>query len=478
MRRTSWFLCFYSLFTLYTFAQEQPKAAQYTFSLDEAIEFALKNSYQSINARRDVAKALQRKWETTAAGLPQLNAAIDYQNQLKQPVSFLPAAAFDPFNQIRNLDQFYDVTTNASNTPIPAQPGPDDFIPIVFSPQQQLSATATLTQLLFDGSYLVGLEAAKSFLEYTYNSEEKAQLAVRKSVINAYGSVLVATESVQILEKNKATLQQNYKEAQKILDNGLTEEEDVEQLQITLLQITNQLNNAVRLQKIALQMFNLTIGVDVATDTILNDTLDALATKNIDPTAGTQPFIIENNIDYKLGYLLTEQRRLELKLEKSRALPSLSAFLNYGTQANGNSFTFLESEHPWFQSSILGVQLNIPIFSSLGRTAKTKQARIALEQANTSFIEAQQQIQLQYNNALSDYQLAVETLATTRQNLTLAERIEHKNQIKYKEGLATSFELRQAQLQLYNVQQEVLQAMLAIITKKTDLTQIINTPNP
>ncbi|WP_299245878.1 TolC family protein [uncultured Aquimarina sp.] len=452
MRNNLWSLCFFSLFTVFGFAQETPVSSQYSFTLDEAIEFALENSYQSINARRDVAKALKQKWETTATGLPQINAAIDYQNQLKQQPILFPA-----------VDE------------ITGQPIDGQFQEF-FTPQQQASATATLSQLLFDGSYLVGLEAAKSFLQFSNDSEEKTLLTVRESVINAYGSVLVSDESVKILQNNKEALEKNYEERKKIFENGLAEEEDVEQLQITLLQITNQLNNAERLAKIALQMFNLTIGVDVDSNTVLSDTLDNLTVKNTDQSLGTKPFMIENNIDYRLGYLLTEQRRLELKLEKSRALPTLSAFVNYGTAAFDNDFVFFESETRWFQSSVLGVSLSIPIFSSLGRSAKTQRARIAFEQANTSFIEAQQQIQLQYNSTLSDYQLSLETYETSKQNLSLAERIENKNQIKYTEGLASSFELRQAQLQLYSVQQEVLQAMLTIINNKAKLESILNTP--
>ncbi|MDH7445505.1 TolC family protein [Aquimarina sp. 2201CG14-23] len=472
MRNHLWSLCFFSLFTLSGFAQETPVSSQYSFTMNEAIEFALENSYQSINARRDVAKALKQKWETTATGLPQINAAIDYQNQLKQPVSLLPASAFDNREStINTVEDFFGLTANGTPDPL------EGFIPVVFGTKQQLTASATLSQLLFDGSYLVGLEAAKSFLQYSNDAQEKTLINVRESVINAYGSVLVSEESVKILQNNKAALEKNYEERKKIFENGLAEEEDVEQLQITLLQITNQLNNAERLSKIALQMFNLTIGVDVDSNTVLSDNLDSLTIKNTDQSIGFTPFKIENNIDYRLGYLLTEQRRLELKLEKSKALPSLSAFVNYGTQANSDSFTFLDSEQRWFQSSILGVSLNIPIFSSLGRSAKTQRARIAFEQANTSFIEAQQQIQLQYNSTVSDYQLSLETYDTSKQNLALAERIENKNQIKYNEGLASSFELRQAQLQLYSVQQEVLQAMLTIINNKAKLESIINTPN-
>ncbi len=473
MRNNLWLFMICCFFSTAIMAQ-QPTSSKYSFSLQEAIDFALEHSYTSLNARRDVAKALQRKWETTATGLPQINAKVDYQNQLKQPVSFLPAAAFDPFSQIRNLEDYYNVTPNPNN-PVPDVP--DGFIPIVFSPKQQVTATATLTQLIFDGSYLVGLKAAKSFLNYTYTSEEKTQLDVRKGIINAYGSVLLAKEIVAVTTNNKETLEKNLSDITQVFENGLEEEESVEQLQITLAQIESQLNNAKRTEAIAIQMLNLALGLDVETQLSLTDELETLTQQNMDIALTKSTFSIENNIDYKLAYLLTEQRSLELKLEKSRALPTVSAFVNYGTNSSGDKFTFFDSDQRWFQSSIFGASVNIPIFSSLGRASKTKQAKIALEQANTQFTEVQQQIKLGINRAKSDFQFAVENYSTSKKNLTLAERIENKNQIKFKEGLATSFELRQAQLQLYSAQQESLSAMLDIILKKAELETILNTPS-
>ena len=452
IKHTYVLLCFFSFFIVPGYSQDTEEliSTQYSFTLDEAIDFALKNSYQAVNARREVAKALQQKWEATAAGLPQIGIDANYQNQLKQPVTLIPA----------------EFTGGEPGT----------FVPVVFGTQHNASATATLNQLLFDGSYLVGIEAAKSFLQFANDTEEKTRLEVRESVINAYGSVLVAQESVAILESNVATLEKNYRETKAIFENGLAEEEDVEQLQVTLLQIQNQLNNTQRLTDIAKEMFNLTIGVDVNADTTLTENLDQLSSEYTDLNVLTQNFTIENNIDYRLGYLLTEQRRLELKLERSKALPSLGAFINYGTSAFSNEFTIFDSSQPWFQSSILGVNLSIPVFSSFKRRAKTRQARIALEQANTSFEETQQQLKLQYDSKLSDYQLSLENYAILKQNLALAKRIENKNQIKYEQGLATSFELRQAQLQLYSAQQEILQSMLAIVNNKAQLETILNIP--
>lgn len=429
-----------------------------TFSLDEAIAYALEHNYDAINASRDLVDAQKQKWETIATGLPQIDGIVSYQNQLKQAESQFPS--------ILVPEQFL---------PDGVVQDPNVFVPIIFSPPQQMTATATLRQQIFDGSYIVGIQATQAFLRYSKNAKEKSNLEVKAAVIEAYGNVLLTKENVLILEKNKKTLEDNLFEAKNIFENGLGDEESVDQLQITLSSIDNQLKNAKRLEKITLQMLNLMMGLPLDNPTLLTENLDELTQKQIDFDLVGSQFLLENNTDFKIVENLNEQRKLELKLAKSRALPTLNAFVNYGGLSFGNSFTFFDNRQDWFGFSTLGVDLRIPIFSSLGRSASTQRAKIAFEKAKTQLTQAQVQLKLQHENAKSNYILAIEQYNTSKDNLNLAERIENKNQIKYSEGLATSFELRQAQSQLYATQQEYLQSMVDVINRKTVLENILNT---
>ena len=436
-----------TFFINFGFAQETVVETS-SFTLEEAIAFALENNYSAINANRDMVDARKQKWETIATGLPQISAGVSYQNQLKQPVSVIPAEIFG------------------------GEPG--TFVEVVFGQPQSASATATLTQQIFDGSYIVGVQATKAFLRYSANNKEKTDLEVRKAVTEAYGNVLLAQESVEIFEKNKAALEKNLFETQKLYENGLGEEESVEQLQITLSSVDNQLKNAVRLKAITLQMLNLVMGISIDAPTKLSEDLDVLAQKQINLALLESDFNIENNVDYKLVENLNEQRYFEHKLAKSKALPTLNAFVNYGSSAFADNFNFLNGDQQWFDSSILGFDLSIPIFSSGKRSASTARAKIALEKAKTQKQEAEEQIRLQLENAKSEYLLAIEQYQTAKENLGLSERIENKNQIKYTEGIASSFELRQAQTQLYDAQQGYLQAMVEVINTKTNLENIYN----
>ena len=440
-------LIFSFIFTI-TVGFSQQK--EYSFSLQEAVVFALDSNYTAINARRDIAKAIKQKWETTAQGLPQIDGNISYQNNLKQPVTLIPG-------------EFGG-----------GEPG--TFTPVTFGTKQNANAVATLNQLIFDGSYLVGLKAAKAFLRYSENANEKTRLEVRKGVINAYGSVLLAQELIEIFDKNKTNLEDNLFETRKIYENGLGEEESVEQLEITLLDIETQLNNARRSQAIAKQMFNLALGIDVETPVVLTDDLNILADNNISLALLDAALNVEENVDYKIAYNLTEQRYFEMRLEKSKYLPTLSAFVNYGTSANSDDFSFFNGDQKWYQSSVLGVSLNIPIFSSGMRSASSQRAEIALDQAKTDLEYNKQQIKLDLTTARSNYLFAIENYENSKKNLALAERIENKNQIKFTEGLSASFDLRQAQTQLYTAQQQYFQAMLQVINEKANLETVLNIP--
>ncbi|MBD0833543.1 TolC family protein [Aestuariibaculum sediminum] len=438
-------LVFGLLLSTALYSQEQ----SYTFNLQEAIDFAIENNRTSINAAKDIEAAEKQKWETTATGLPQLNATVDYQNFLKQQVSLIPAEAFGGT--------------------------PGEFEEVIFGTKQNMVAQATITQKIFDGSYIVGLQSAKVYLDISKNAKEKTDLEIRKSVINAYGNVLLAEESLALLNKDRKILEDNIRETTKIYENGLGEEESVEQLQITLSSLNSNLNKTERLKVLAYQMLNITLGLNINTEVTLSDQLESLTVQNINLNLLSTEENIENSVDYKIAENAKVSQELLLKLEKSKALPTLNAFVNGGYSAFSNNFDFASSDQKWFGSSLLGVSLNIPIFSSLGRTAATARVKIELEKAKNDLLETEQQLKLQVARAKSEYQFAIEDYENKKLNLNLAERIERKNQTKFFEGIGSSFDLRQAQTQLYNAQQEFLQTMLDVINTKAELETILNT---
>ena len=434
------------LLSSFLFAQNIPEKT-YSFSLEEAIKFAIENNYSSINASRDIEAAEQKKWETTAAGLPQINAGLDYTNNFELQKSIVPAEVFGGT--------------------------PGEFAEVAFGTKHSMTARSQLSQLLFDGSYIVALQASKTYLKYYKNYKQKNANEVREMVINSYGNVLLAQENIRILNKNKKTLDQTLFETNETFKNGLIEEENVEQLKITLSSIVSNLNYTLRLERISLNMLKINLGIPLEAELTLTDELQQLSESNLIYGMNTPAFEVKNNIDFLISENLVDQRRLELKLEKSRALPNLSANVNFGYNAFGNEFNFYNSDQKWFNYSNLGLSLNIPIFSSFGRQAKTQQAKIAFDQAKTQQTEAQQQLLLKYQSAKSDYEFRIEQYASAKENLQLAERIERKQNVKFTEGISTSFDFTDAQQQLYKAQQNYLQSMVDVINTKAALDKLI-----
>ena len=440
-------LSLFILFSIVAFAQEQPLE----FSMQQAIEYALTNNRSALDSQSDVRFAQLQKWETTAAGLPQINADFSYNNWIEQQISLIPAEFFGGL--------------------------PGEFLEVAFGTQQTINGTVTLKQKIFDGSYLVALQASKVYLEISKNAREKTMSELRKTVANAYGNVLVTEENIKILESNITVIEKNISDLQKVYENGMTEEENVEQLQLTLAGLVSTKNYNLILKQLAYKMFNLTLGLELGSVVKLTNNMeDLVSITSLSPLKISNKSV-ESATDFKIANNNLRSMELLYKLEKSKALPSLNAFVNGSYAGNSNRFNFLENSQKWFGASLIGVNLSIPIFSSFGRSASTQKAKINLEKSKRNLITLKKELEINLKRAENELDFAKRDLKTKKQALELAKRIEEKNQIKFFEGIASSFELSQAQTQLYSAQQQYIEAMLYLLNKHVALDVMLN-PDP
>ncbi|MDB4595129.1 TolC family protein [Flavobacteriaceae bacterium] len=423
---------------------------QNAFTLENAIDYALENNRLSKNATSDLEIANAKKWETIATGLPQINAFIDYNNNLKQPVSLVPAEFFGG--------------------------NPGEFAELSFGTKQTIDGSVTLSQLLFDGSYMIGLASIKLYMDIAEKAKIKTDQEVKKATISAYGNALISQERVKILNKNLKNVKNNLDEIKKIYQNGFTELENVEQLTISYKSLKNSLDYAIKIEKTTLNLFKLIIGYDIEKEIALLDNLSGLTLKSFDLNKSSENFEIEKNIDYQLSLNNKKSQQTLLRLEQAKALPTLRAFIKGGYDGNNDSFKFFKPNQKWYGYSFVGVSMSVPIFSSLRKSAKTQQAKIEFEKSVIDYSESKKRILIELENAESEYQYALNSYNNAIENLKLAEKIERKNQIKFLEGLISGLELRQAQIQLYSIQNELLQSMLEVINKKTAL-EIMLTQN-
>ena len=419
-------------------------------SLEEALAFGEQNNRNIKKASMEIRKAYKDQWSTIAIGLPQISANADYQNFIELPTSLIPA-------------QFFGGNEG-------------EFAEVQFGTPQTMTAGLTLQQLIFDGSYIVGLEASKIFLKISENIFEKTLLEVRRNIVQTYSSVLLARENIDFLKKNKNNLEKNLLELNQLYENGFEEEESVEQIRLTLSGVKTQLRYINNVERITLDMLKLLMGFPIKSPLILSDDLEKLTNDSLFNFKVPENLSLNNNIDIKIAENNLLSETLLYRYERSKGLPRLSAFLNGNYTGNSESFTFTQQGQKWFGAALLGINLQIPVFSSLRRSALSQKAKIAMLQAENDLTETQERILIEVKAAENDYKLAVENYFTNKENLELATRIEKKNQLKYFEGVTSSFELREAQLQLYSAQNNYIKSIQEVIQKKLSLQTILNTP--
>ncbi len=399
MRKTLFFL-FLSWNINCLIAQDVPKSV----SLDEAIEWGMIHNRTMQRADMELKKAQKQKWETLSVGFPQITANLNYQNNIEQPVSLIPADFFG---------------------------GPaGEFTEITFGTQQTSMGVVELKQLLFDGTYVVGVQGIKHFLDIASNVQEKTQLEVHRIIVDAYLGAIAARVNVMVLDENINTLSKNVEEVHQLYRSGFEEEESVEQLQLTLTSLNNQLDYAKNMAELSHSVVKLLLGIPLDSPLELTDQLEGLVLKNLSMEEEDPGYA--NNIDLRIAENLISTEELFYRLEKAKGLPSLTAFINGAYMGNNDSFGFTDKDQKWYGSAAFGVRVKIPIFSSFGRTASNQKAKITLEQAKTAFDEARSKVYYEYEQAKNNYRLAIKKHFNTKDQLNLAERIEKKNKIKTK----------------------------------------------
>jgi outer membrane protein len=416
-------------------------------TLEEARKYALEHSYELKNARANANIAERQVWEITASGLPQVSGSVGYQYFIDLPTNLIPAEFFG------------------------GQPG--EFAEIQFGTEQNLSASLNVNQLIFDGSYIVGLQAARIYRELALQTYQKSEIEIKNTVAQTYYLCLVAAENLTIISENLANMEKTFDETKKLFEAGFTDAINVDQLRLTVVNMRNTITNLERQEKLTLNLLKYQVGMDVNQDVELTDDLESLFRNiSIEPFSVVE-FNPETHIDFKI---LQSQERMQLmamRREWSFYLPTLSA--NYVRQENAyrNEFNFLEGSQPWFPTSILGVSLNIPIFSSGLRRSRVQQARLELEIAQNNTQQVAQVLVLQKQEALAEIETAMEKYNNEKDNLELAERILDRTRIMFREGMASSLELTQASDQMLTTQANYINAMFELLSSRNKLEKAL-----
>ncbi|HMN04512.1 MAG TPA: TolC family protein [Flavobacteriales bacterium] len=413
-------------------------------SLQQAMDQAAKQSYSVQYSQLEADKAVAKIKETVAIGLPQITASGGLNNYLKVPTQVIP-------NFFGNEPPTLEIQLG---------------IPWMMNGQVQL------TQLLFDGSYLVGLQATRALKDQAHLDLQKAEHDARIQAAKAYYAVLAAEEGVRLLGEGLPLLEKTAHDAQAMQEQGFVESTDVDRLTIQLADTRNQQRNLQQQANVARAYLALVLGLPSGTPITLTDKLALLMADPAEQALAGRSFNPDQHVDGKQARSVLRLSDLEVRHQKAAYLPTLAGFINYQQQFNGLEFT--PREGPWFPSSLWGISLNVPIFSSGMRMQRVKQARLGMMEAEVNQKATEQRLLTEHQQQQAVLASAEDSYQTAKANMELAQRIFQRTSVKFNEGMGSSFELTQEHSNYLTAQQNYIQRTVELLQARTEMRKALD----
>lgn len=430
------------------------------FTLDEAQKFALANSPVLKNSNLDLEIAKKKVWETTAIGLPQINGTLSASYIIEMSPTTTAFSGMGAW--MAAVDK-----SMVKLDPSPAYGHIPASTPVAEKDLKWgLTADLTVSQLIFSGAYLVGLQTTKAFKGMSELAITKSTKDLAESVSNAYHLVLVMQENKRIMESIYEQTVKTSKEMEAMYKSGFIEETAVDQIMLTANNLKNTLtvmNDQVTVSK---NLLRLQMGLDMITDIVLTEQLDNMMAQNIQLSLLSDDLNLNNNIDFQLVQNATKLKELQLKYQKTTLLPDIAAFYQYDHPFNDNAMSFTPPQ-------MIGAAVNIPIFGSGSKLSRIKQASLDLQKSKNTEFQVSQALQLSYSQAKTSYSSAINKLDANKESLDLSKRIYDKTLIKFKNGVSSSMELTQAQSQYLQAQSAYYTTVIELVNAKNALEKII-----
>jgi outer membrane protein TolC len=426
--------------TGYAQPTSSPPTAIHNFSLQDCINYAFEHQDTVKNAALDIKSAEYKVKETTGIGLPQISGSASFTDYVKIPTTLLPG-------------QFF------------GQPA-GTFVPVQFGVKYQSALGLNLSQILFDGSYLVGLKASRTYKELSQRSFTRSKIDANVNVTKAYYQVLVSNEQVRLLDADLNQLKQQVDQTVAQNKQGFVEQIDVQRIQVQYNNLVTTRENTIRLLALNYQMLKFQMGMPVSEELNLTDKLvDVKLTDNIADTSDTTFY--HNRIEYNLLETQKKLNELDVANKKARFYPTLTLNGNYNSSYQNNNFGDLYSRN--FPSSYFGLTLNVPIFSGGQRINQLRQSKIAVLKSQNDLETIKNGMLLQANAAQINYTNGLKSLENQKENQKLANEVLRVAKIKYQQGVGSSIEVTQAQTDLQTADNNYIQSLYDALVSKVDL---------
>lgn len=425
------------------FLSAQEKASEVKLSLKEAQDYAVQNNKMMISSRMDVEASKAAIWETISNALPQVSATGQFTDNLKLMTTLLPGDFF-------------------------GRPG--EKVPVTFGSQYNTSASVQASLLLFNAPLYIGMQTTRLAQKLSQKNLAKTELDTRESVATAYYLILVSERSLEIIDGNIANLNETLKATKAMLSAGMAEQTDVDQMASNVTMVENSRSALQRTIEVNYNLLRFQLGLSPETAITLSETLDNLTAEvNVDALL-SQEFDPNQNVDLQLVQGAEQLSSLALKTQKASVLPTLAGFYNYGVNGMGDKV----GDQQWFRNSMTGLSITIPIFASGQRYSQIKRARINLDKAvNTKEMVNEQLLlqekQLRYNLVNANLQYK-----SQKENVEVSRRVYASTENKYKQGMASSLELTQANSLYLQAENNYVSALMNLLQTKLALDKLLN----
>lgn len=416
-----------------------------SLSLQQALDLAAKQSYQVQNSELEAEKARQRIKEVTAVGLPQINASGGLSNYIDVPTQVIP--------------DFF---------------GGNQLIQVQFGVPWSMNGGIQLDQLIFDGSYIVGLQAAKEARKISDEELERNIKQARQQAAKSYYAVLAADEGARLLGETLPVVERSLQESEAMLANGFVEVTDVERLRIEVGSARDQQQLFQRQADVARNYLRFVLGLPLSTPITLTDDLQTLINDPAEMAMAEEPFDAARHIDQRVADTYVRAGVLQVRNAKAAYMPSLRGFISHQQQWNARDFEPFGGPIPWFPATLWGLQLNVPIFSSGLRSSRLAQQRAGLDQAELNQTLTRERLALEHAQRRTDVQGAQDLYRNERERLDVARRIFERTGVKYAEGVASSFELTQEQTRYIAAQQSYIQRVVDLVNARAALRMALD----
>lgn len=481
MKHRKIIILFTALLALGLFAPgiSQEPAERLVLNLQGAVDYAIDYNKSLQNSRLEVERSRKSIWEAIAQGLPQVDGTLDYMSYFNYEMEFNfgggEAPDFSPedmqeaFNQTQAVFPFYtqnDVAMLAANTFYEGQLQ-DMLGPTAIILSDQSTATLQVSQLVFSGQYIVGVQTAKLAQKIAEQSLEYSELNTKEMVINSYYLVLITEESLAIVEQNLINLKETLAQTETMYRAGMAEQTDVDQIRITVNQLVNARNSLQRNVELNYNLLRFQLGLEANVKLELTDNLEALFTSMQPENALAMPFAIENNVTYQMSQTQEEINKRLVDLEQWNYAPTIAGFYNYNKKILVSGFD-MNPNH------LVGLNMSVPIFSSGMRKARVDQAKIDYNMAQTNKLILEDQLKLQEKQFKYNLQSSLENYFTQQENVEVAQRVYDSYLRKFEQGMATSLDLTQANSNYLDAESNYLNSIMEVMNAKLQLDKLMN----